>query len=147
MNNCTSAFYAVIYVHDRWRNPLRKTLCIQHNVWDGCTYLSALVVVCEGATNYVEDGSVDASSWAHYFTAHCGKMHNFGECDKFLWWWRFAIGVIIFVVVCAEGMSLGSVVGIATACGLDDWGDCSRILTFADRPDRLWCAPNLLSNG
>jgi hypothetical protein len=110
-----------------------------------CIY-PALVVVCEDAANYVEDGSVDVSSWAHYFTSHCGKMHNFDECDNFLGWWRFAMGVIIFVVVCAEGMSRGSVVGIATACGQDDRGVCSRILTFADRPDWLWGLPNLLSN-
>jgi hypothetical protein len=46
-----------------------------------------------------------------------------------------------------------SVVGIATAYGLDDGGVGvrvpvrSRIFSSLHRPDRLWGPPNLLSNG
>jgi hypothetical protein len=49
--------------------------------------------------------------------------------------------------------SRGSVVGIATGYGLDDWGVGvhvpvgSRISSSPNRPDLLWGPPNLLSNG
>jgi hypothetical protein len=48
-------------------------------------------------------------------------------------------------------MSRGSVVSVATGYGLDDWGVGfrvpvrSRIFSSLNRPDRLWCPPNLSS--
>jgi hypothetical protein len=50
-------------------------------------------------------------------------------------------------------MNWDSVVGIATTYGLDELGVGvlvsvgSRIFSSPRRRDRLWCPPNLLSNG
>jgi hypothetical protein len=42
----------------------------------------------------------------------------------------------------------GSVVGIATGYGLDDWGVGVLVpVSSPNRPDRFWGPPNLLANG
>jgi hypothetical protein len=62
------------------------------------------------------------------------------------------INCIFFISPILFG-SRDSVVGIATSYGLDDRGIGVRvpvgsiIFSSPDRPDRLWGAPNLLSNG
>jgi hypothetical protein len=64
-------------------------------------------------------------------------------------------GLFIVVILKKEfiNLSINSVVGIATAYGLDDRGIGvqipieSRIFFSPRRPDRLWGPPNLLFNG
>jgi hypothetical protein len=64
--------------------------------------------------------------------------HTFNTFLK--WYWKFE-------------RSRDSVVGIATGYGLNDRGVGVRvavglrIFSSPRRPDRLWCLPNLLSNG
>jgi hypothetical protein len=78
----------------------------------------------------------------------CSGGHGFvSQLEYWLSWIR------VFVVVLSYHRSRGSVFGIATGYGLDNWGVGvqvpaeSRIFSFPNHPDRLWGPPNLLSTG
>jgi hypothetical protein len=67
--------------------------------------------------------------------------------------YRYMFLFLCFMFITAEPTSWDSVVGIATAYGLDDQGVevlvplGLSIFSSSRRPDRLWGPPNLLSKG